>query len=745
MKTNIFLQTKIAMKQFNKSHIVVVAAFLLFSIQVVGQAYLIGGYQGGIYGEGGGETFKDIPPPRNLTALGGDGEVFLTWESPLPLGEIRHDDNSAEFWYWLNNPSANSDLFYVQFETPVSGDITHIAVLNAAVSSASWDKIMICPDDGFGKPALLNPWESFIAVYVSTIPESGGEWAILSLTTPQTVSYNETFYVVTKWPGGSTTGPFVGADGGSDAGRSAYSLDNGSSWTAWPQNFIMRAFMVDDNNKSLSLTSSKNENPGYIPVVSLISGEILNMEFSSITQSLKIPQIIGMGLINTKSPTNYKVYRATSMGGPYGFVDNAAGLAYTDNTASNNTEYFYVVTAVYAEGESDNSNEAVAYPQNAAIAPFTNNFDINDGGFYGIGDWQWGIPSYAGGPASANSPPNVWGTVLDGNYNNLTSSWLILPFDLGSPVIYELNFAYWHDIESGFDNAYFAIDHNYDGVYDIVNTYTGSSGGWQTENMIIPDNLCTPYSRFAFILISNTSNVNAGLYIDDVSIDRYFDVDITTYLEGPYNGSGMSTGLNLAGEIPLSQPFNVAPWNYTGSESVVSVPNANVVDWILLEVRDAIDANSATGGTILDRQAAFIMNTGNIVGIDGSSPLRFEENITNQLFAVVWHHNHLSVMSANALSGNAGSYTYNFTTGSGQAFGGVAAHKEISTGVWGMVGGDGDRNGMVSTADKSPLWEMEAGLHGYLDSDYNLDAESDNKDKDDIYIPNVGSGSQVPN
>jgi hypothetical protein len=65
-------------------------------------------------------------------------------------------------------------------------------------------------------------------------------------------------------------------------------------------------------------------------------------------------------------------------------------------------------------------------------------------------------------------------------------------------------------------------------------------------------------------------------------------------------------------------------------------------------------------------------------------------------------------------------------------------------GYWGMTGGDGDHNGMIGTTDYSPVWETEAGTTGYLDSDYNLDQQSDNKDKDDIWTPNQGKGTQVP-
>lgn len=240
-------------------------------------------------------------------------------------------------------------------------------------------------------------------------------------------------------------------------------------------------------------------------------------------------------------------------------------------------------------------------------------------------------------------------------------------------------------------------------------------------------------------------NVNGTplYYFDDISYYEIAQVDMTVMLQGPYNGSAMVPG--LSGQLPIAQPYNVAPWNYAGTESVVAIPNANIVDWVLVELRDAASAGQATSGTMVARQAAFILNNGKVVGTDGSSILRFETPVFNNLYTVVYHRNHISVMSASGLTKTLGIYTYNFSTGSGQAYGGTSAHKQIAPGVWGMFGGDGTKDGLVGLTDESPAWEVTAGTKGYLGTDYNLDAQSNNKDKDDIWAPNVGAGSQVPN
>ena len=41
------------------------------------------------------------------------------------------------------------------------------------------------------------------------------------------------------------------------------------------------------------------------------------------------------------------------------------------------------------------------------------------------------------------------------------------------------------------------------------------------------------------------------------------------------------------------------------------------------------------------------------------------------------------------------------------------------------------------------VWKNEVGTEGFLNSDANLNGQSDNKDKNDIWVPNNGSDSQA--
>jgi hypothetical protein len=220
-------------------------------------------------------------------------------------------------------------------------------------------------------------------------------------------------------------------------------------------------------------------------------------------------------------------------------------------------------------------------------------------------------------------------------------------------------------------------------------------------------------------------------------------VNLNAYLEGPFNGVNMNTTLNSSGLLPLSQPYNVAPWSYTGTENVAVIPNGNVVEWVLVELRDAVNAASATVGTRIARQAAFILSDGSVVGMDGSSDLIFNVTITNNLFALLWHKNHLGIMSAVPLTLSGGMYSYNFSTSGTQAYG-ANSQKQLAVGKWGMYSGDGDANNTVNTADKTGTWTPDAGKKGYLNADFNRNGQVNNPDKNDFWRPNIGKSCQVP-
>ena len=73
-------------------------------------------------------------------------------------------------------------------------------------------------------------------------------------------------------------------------------------------------------------------------------------------------QQVSLAWTASTGATSYNVKRAATNGGPYTTVASPAGTSYTDTTVTNETTYYYVVTAVSAGGESANSNQASATP-----------------------------------------------------------------------------------------------------------------------------------------------------------------------------------------------------------------------------------------------------------------------------------------------------------------------------------------------------------------------------------------------
>jgi PKD repeat protein len=334
--------------------------------------------------------------------------------------------------------------------------------------------------------------------------------------------------------------------------------------------------------------------------------------------------------------------------------------------------------------------------------------------YVGSWDWYWSVDnvSITGTPAGSppvaqfttnNTTPNVGETVnfTDQSTNSPTSwSWSFTPGTI---------------------------------------TYAGGTNN-ASQNPQVQFNAGGSYS--VTLVASNASGSGSETKTDFIQvINPIIELNLNVYLEGPFNGNQMNAILD--NHIPLIQPYNVSPWNYAGSESVVSIP-ANVVDWVLVELRDAPTAGGATSSTVFARKAGFILYNGQVVGLDGISNLTFPNSVTQQLFVVIWHRNHLGIMSASAVTSSGGIHSYDFTTGSATAHGGVNGHKQLATGVWGMISGDGDRDGVIGMDDKSGLWESEAGTEGYMFSDYNLDRQSNNIDKDSFWVPNIGRGSQVP-
>ena len=138
------------------------------------------------------------------------------------------------------------------------------------------------------------------------------------------------------------------------------------------------------------------------------------------------------------------------------------------------------------------------------------------------------------------------------------------------------------------------------------------------------------------------------------------------------------------------------------------------------------------------------MNNGQVVDLDGSSNIQFEQTINQQLFVVIRHRNHLGIISAFPLAETNNVYQYHFTTSNEQAYGGSDSQIELSPGVWGMISGDGNLDGVIDNVDKTLTWTNNSGDAGYYLGEVTLNGNVNNQDKNLIWISNFGKISYIP-
>jgi len=161
--------------------------------------------------------------------------------------------------------------------------------------------------------------------------------------------------------------------------------------------------------------------------------------------------------------------------------------------------------------------------------------------------------------------------------------------------------------------------------------------GLHTAQYIVTDAAGNSDTCLSMIYLTDTLNV--------------VEVSITMLLEGAYDQQTglMRDDLRVRNEIPLTEPyFELGFTHMQGIEEIAPLvlhrmgPNA-IVDWVLVELRDWEDAS-----VILFTRSALLLRNGQVVDLDGVSPVRFLAPDDNY-FVAVKHRNHLGVMSIDAL------------------------------------------------------------------------------------------------
>ena len=239
-------------------------------------------------------------------------------------------------------------------------------------------------------------------------------------------------------------------------------------------------------------------------------------------------------------------------------------------------------------------------------------------------------------------------------------------------------------------------------------------------------------------------------------------VAMRVFLQGPFdtNTALMHDDLRAAGLIPSTEPYTALGFNYAGvgwpdtldPAIFDATGNDAIVDWVVVDLYPAIDLLEGHGNAEHYSRPALVQRDGDVVGLDGSSPL-----VLNMPYgpyhAGVRHRNHLGAFSRFSHPFGASTTTIDFTNWLSTACWGEAMHGDslfdTNRQLWcGNVNFDLKLRYIGANNDRDPILQAIGGavpnlvVSGvYSNADVNMDGKvkyiGAHNDRDPILV-NIG-------
>jgi hypothetical protein len=222
-------------------------------------------------------------------------------------------------------------------------------------------------------------------------------------------------------------------------------------------------------------------------------------------------------------------------------------------------------------------------------------------------------------------------------------------------------------------------------------------------------------------------------------------------LQGCYNTTTalMNDNLRTLNHLPTTEPYTTLGIAHTGggggeattSAVLATTGNNAIVDWVMVILRD-----KTTPTTIKATRSALLQRDGDVVDIDGTSPLAFNTLDADNYYVQVRHRNHLGVCSGSSIALGSTATTTDFTNIAFANYGGTNAQNTIM-GKKVLISGDANRDKQVNAADFNTLWLPQNGqTYNYItrQADFNLDAQVNASDFNAQWLPNNSRQEQTP-
>jgi len=194
-----------------------------------------------------------------------------------------------------------------------------------------------------------------------------------------------------------------------------------------------------------------------------------------------------------------------------------------------------------------------------------------------------------------------------------------------------------------------------------------------------------------------------------------------------------------------NQIYNIAPWNYIGSEGDVFDSNGDlangqanyandITDWVIVYLR----SNPENGSEQLCTRVGLLHSDGSIEFVEEDQNC-CQLDLSAEYYVVVEHRNHLIVMSHAPQPIVNGVLTYDFRDKQSYAedplFVGCVSQKEVLPGVFCMYAGNGDQTASGDSdtdlnSNDLNVWDLDKNqflLYAIPDYDMNGDVNSNDK------------------
>jgi hypothetical protein len=247
---------------------------------------------------------------------------------------------------------------------------------------------------------------------------------------------------------------------------------------------------------------------------------------------------------------------------------------------------------------------------------------------------------------------------------------------------------------------------------------------------------------YTSVIDCGSINVRAflqGAY-DDPNDEMRTKLNDLKVLPGQDKSLSASTAIKIAAPYtPFGQPFQGAPWNFSGnlgdSFGDSTSPNApamttpypdHVVDWILVTVRE----NGILPANNVFTCAGWIHTNGDVT-FPEACPDALVINPANDYYIVLEHRNHLPVLDTAIIGDNNDFIGVNFTQQNSYAPVFRFGQKEISPGVWGLYNANIDQlisRTSINSADQT-AWKLSQNAYGYNKGDADMSTHANSNDE----------------